>query len=62
MGEDRDIKIYVKGENSESNDFVRISDGIDRNKRNGNSDKAKRSLRLFAGICLPQSFIAFGFC
>ncbi len=42
MGEDRDIKIYVKGENSESGDFVRISDGIDRNRRNGNSDRAKQ--------------------
>ncbi len=41
MAEDRDIKIYVGKEISELNDFQRISDDIDRNRRNGNSEKAK---------------------
>ena len=41
MAEDRDIKIYVGKEISERNDFQRISDDIDRNRRNGNSEKAK---------------------
>ena len=61
MGEDRDIKIYVKGENSESNDFVRISDGIDRNKRNGNSDKAKQ-LGIRLAKVKPDSAELEAFC
>lgn len=41
MAEDRDIKIYVGKEISELNDFQQISDDIDRNKKNGNIEKAK---------------------
>lgn len=50
MAEDRDIKIYVGGNRSESNDIQRISEDIDRNKRNGNNDKAKILGRRLAKI------------
>jgi hypothetical protein len=41
MAEDKDIKIYVNRKNADQGDFERISDDIDRNKRNGNTEKAK---------------------
>ena len=41
MAEDRDIKIYVGRQSREQSDFQRISEDIDRNRRNGNSEKAK---------------------
>lgn len=40
MAEDRDIKIYEGRGSSESNDIQKLTEDIDRNKRNGNIDKA----------------------
>ena len=75
MAEDRDIKIYEGGKSCELNDIQRISEDIDRNKRNGNIDKAKlsekglqkfaptaKSSDLILAVCLRLSFIACVFC
>ena len=50
MAEDRDIKIYEGKGNSDLNDIQRISEDIDRNKRNGNIDKAKALGKRLAKI------------
>ena len=50
MAEDRDIKIYEGGKSRELNDIQRISEDIDRNKRNGNIDKAKALGKRLANI------------
>lgn len=50
MAEDRDIKIYEGKGNSDINDIQRISEDIDRNKRNGNIDKAKALGKRLAKI------------
>ena len=50
MAEDRDIKIYDGGKSRELNDIQRISEDIDRNKRNGNIDKAKALGKRLAKI------------
>lgn len=75
MAEDRDIKIYEGGKSRELNDIQRISEDIDRNKRNGNIDKQKlsekglqkfaptaKSSDLILAECLRLSFIACVFC
>lgn len=50
MTEDRDIKIYEGRGNSELNDIQRISEDIERNKQNGNIDKAKALGKRLAKI------------
>lgn len=50
MAEDRDIKIYEGRGSSELNDIQRISEDIDRHKRNGNIDKAKALGKRLAKI------------
>lgn len=50
MAEDRDIKIYEGKGNFDLNDIQRISEDLDRNKRNGNIDKAKALGKRLAKI------------
>lgn len=50
MAEDKDIKIYEGKGNADVRDIQRISEDIDRNKRNGNSEKAKALGRRLAKI------------
>ncbi len=50
MAEDRDIKIYEGKGNSDLNDILRISEDIERNKQNGNIDKAKALGKRLAKI------------
>lgn len=50
MAEDRDIKIYDGGKASEQNDLQRISEDLDRHKRNGNNEKAKALGKRLAKI------------
>lgn len=51
MAEDKDIKIYVGRSDKEQSDFQRISDDIDRNRRNGNTEKARALGVRLAKIC-----------
>ena len=62
MAEDRDIKIYEGGKSRELNDIQRISEDIDRNKRNGNIAPTAKSSDLILAVCLRLSFIACVFC
>ena len=50
MAEDRDIKIYEGRGNPELNEIQRISEDIERNKQNGNIDKAKALGKRLAKI------------
>ena len=62
MAEDRDIKIYEGGKSRELNDIQRISEDIDRNKRNGKFAPTAKSSDLILAVCLRLSFIACVFC